>query len=108
MACIAELAFASPEEDRAAFIALYRGKFPGVPLENYVDGALMLSIDAKTQFDSIMEFPPFQGDVDRGRNLWETPFGNGKTFAGCFANGGRGIAGNYPYYDSDSDKVVTI
>jgi L-cysteine S-thiosulfotransferase len=108
MANIAGPTFASPEEDRAAFIALYRGKFPGVPLENYVNGALMLSSDAKTQFDSIMEFPPFQGDIDSGRNLWETPFRNGKAFAGCFANGGRNVAGNYPYYDSGSNKVVTF
>jgi len=108
MTCIVGQVLASPEQDRAAFIALYREKFPEVPLENYVDGALMLSRDAKAQFDSIMEFPPFQGDIDRGRNLWETPFGNGKTFAGCFANGGRNVAGNYPYYESGSDKVVTF
>jgi len=101
-------ALASPEQDRAGFIALYRDKFPDVPLENYVDGALMLSADAKAQFDSIMEFPPFQGDIDRGRILWETPFKNGKTFAGCFANGGRNIAGNYPRYDPAGDKVVTF
>ena len=108
MTCIAGQIFASPEQDRAAFIAMYREKFPGVPLENYVDGALMLSGDAKAQFDSIMEFPPFQGDIDRGRSLWETPFRNGKTFARCFAQGGSNSAGNYPYYDSDSDKVVTF
>ena len=78
-------ALASPEQDRAGFIALYRDKFPDVPLENYVDGALMLSADAKAQFDSIMEFPPYQGEVDSGRILWETPFKNCKGFAGCIA-----------------------
>ncbi len=108
MACIAGHAFASPDQDRAAFIALYREKFPAVPLESYVDGALMLSQDAKAQFDSIMEFPPFQDAIDSGRRLWETPFGNGKTFAGCFADGGRNVAGNYPYYDLHSDRVVTF
>jgi L-cysteine S-thiosulfotransferase len=105
---VAGQALASPEQDRAGFIALYRDKFPDVPLENYVDGALMLSADAKSQFDSIMEFPPFQGDIDRGRIMWETPFRNGKTFAGCFANDGRNVAGNYPYFDPGGDKVVTF
>ena len=105
---LAGQSFASPEQDRAAFIALYREKFPTVPLENYVNGALMLSRDAQEQFDSIMEFAPFQGDIDRGRNLWEAPFRNGKTFANCFANDGHNIAGNYPYYDSVGDKVVTF
>ena len=106
--CISAPAVASPEQDRAAFVALYHDKFPTVALEEYVNGALMLSADAKAQFDSIMEFPPFQGDIDRGKVLWETPFRNGKTFAGCFADGGRNVAGNYPYYDSGSDKVVTF
>jgi sulfur-oxidizing protein SoxA len=100
--------FASPEQDRVAFIALYHDRFPAVPLENYVDGALMLSRDAKSQFDSIMEFPPFQGDIDKGRMIWEKPFRNGGNFARCFANGGRNVAGNYPYYDSGDDKVVTF
>jgi sulfur-oxidizing protein SoxA len=100
--------FASPEQDRAAFVALYREKFPAVPLENYVNGALMLSTDAQAQFDSIMEFPPFLDDIERGKNLWERPLRNGKTFAGCFANGGRNVAGNYPYYDSGGDEVVTF
>ena len=108
MAGIAGQSFASPEKDREAFIALYRENFPTVPLENYVNGALMLSSDAKSQYDSIMEFPPFQGDIDRGRTLWETPFRNGKTFETCFENGARNIAGNYPYYDSVRDKVVTF
>jgi sulfur-oxidizing protein SoxA len=108
LACIAGHVAASPEEDRTAFIALYREKFPELPLERYVDGALMLSSDAKAQFDSIMEFPPFQGDIDRGRNLWEAPFRSGKSFSGCFARGGRNIAGDYPYYDPASDKVVTL
>jgi len=107
-ACIGGPAQASPEQDRAAFIALYHDKFPAAALEDYVNGALMLSADAKAQFDSIMEFPPFQGDIDRGRTLWETPFRNGKTFASCYANGGRNIAGNYPYYDSRNDRVVTF
>jgi hypothetical protein len=46
LTCAAGQSYASPEQDRAAFIALYRDKFPAVPLENYVDGALMLSTDA--------------------------------------------------------------
>ena len=100
--------FASPEQDRAAFVALYREKFPAVPLENYVNGALMFSRDAQAQFDSIMEFPPFLGDIDRGKTLWERRFRNGKSLAGCFSNGGRNVAGNYPYYDSGGDEVVTF
>lgn len=108
VACAAGPCFASPEKDRAAIITSFQEKFPGVPLENYVNGALMLSLDAQAQFDSIMAFPPFQGEIERGERLWEKPFRNGKTFADCFANGGRNIAGNYPYYDAKSDRIVTF
>ncbi len=89
-------------------VGLFKGKFPGLALEEYVNGALMLSPDAKAQFDSIMEFPPFQGEIDKGRMLWAKPFANGRTFSGCFPNGGRNIAGNFPYSDAASDRVVTF
>jgi sulfur-oxidizing protein SoxA len=97
-----------PDQDRATMIALFMGRFPGHALDEYVNGALMLSPDGKAQFDSIMEFPPFQGEIDKGRMLWEKPFANGRTFSGCFPNGGRNVAGNFPYFDTASDKVVTF
>jgi L-cysteine S-thiosulfotransferase len=99
---------ADPESDRLAILALFKQKFPDIPLDAYVDGALMLSADAKSQFDSIMEFPPFQGDIDKGRQLWEKPFANGRRFANCFPNGGRQIAGDYPQYDAVAEEVVTF
>jgi len=100
--------FASPEQDREAFLLYYRGQFPDVPLEQYVHGSMMLSDDALSQYESIMDFPPFQADIDRGRTLWEKPFANGKAFADCFKNGGRNVAGLYPYYDEAGDRVVTF
>lgn len=99
---------AAPEDDRAAFVRAYQERFPGIALEQYVNGALMVSSDALSQFDSIMEFPPFQADLDRGKALWETPFANGNTYAGCFADGGRNVAGDYPRYDAAQGNVVTF
>ena len=100
--------FASPEEDRQAFLAFFSERFPDVPLQQYVHGSMMLSQDALSQYESIMDFPPFEGDIDRGRMLWEKPFANGTTFADCFDNGGRNVAGRYPYYDDASDRIVTF
>ncbi|HWQ40002.1 MAG TPA: sulfur oxidation c-type cytochrome SoxA [Burkholderiales bacterium] len=101
-------ACASAESDRQALLAYFRERFPDIPLEQYVHGALMLSADAKAQYDSIMEFPPFQPDIDRGRRIWEARFKNGKSFADCFPNGGRAVAGKYPYFDPRLGKVVTF
>ncbi len=99
---------AGPEADRLRMVRFFEARFPGVPLEDYVYGAMIVSADARAQYEQIMEFPPFLGDLDAGRRIWEKPFGNGRTFADCFADGGRNVAGNYPYYDNQTDMVVTF
>ena len=99
---------ASPEEDREAFLSLFSERFPGIPLQEYAFGSMMLSEDARSQYESIMDFPPFQGEIDRGRAIWERPFANGNTFASCFENDGHNVAGLFPYYDEANDRVVTF
>jgi len=101
-------AHASPEQDRQALIKYYMSKFPNVKVEDYVYGALALDADSKAQYDAIMEFPPFDSQIDAGRKMWETPFKNGKTYADCMPNGGKQIAGNYPMFDEAKGKVVTL
>ncbi len=97
-----------PEHDRMAFIELYQKKFPERPLGDYVLGALMLSEDARQQYDSIMEWPPFAPVIDAGKAMWEKPFKNGKTYADCFPNGGKRVAGDYPQYDAKLGKIVNF
>lgn len=101
-------AYASPEKDRQEFIKYYTSKYPNVKVEDYVYGALAFDADSKSQYDAIMEFPPYESQVDAGRKLWETPFKNGKTYASCLPNGGKMIAGNYPKFDDAKGKVVTL
>ncbi len=101
-------ALASPEQDRQDLINYYTKKYPNVPIENYVFGALAFDPDSMSQYDSIMEFPPFVGELDKGRKMWETPLKSGKTYADCLPNGGKNIAGNYPYFDDKKAKVVTL
>ncbi len=101
-------AVTDPEADRLAFVELYQKKFPDHQLSDYVYGALMLSADAKDQYDSIMEFPPFSPTIEAGKAIWEKPFKNGKTFADCFPNDGKQIAGNYPKFDDALGRIVTF
>ncbi|HYP68719.1 MAG TPA: sulfur oxidation c-type cytochrome SoxA [Thiobacillaceae bacterium] len=101
-------AVASPEQDRQDLINYYTKKYPNIPIESYVYGALAFDPDAMGQYNSIMEFPPFIGDIDKGRKMWETPLKSGKTYADCLPNGGKNIAGNYPYFDEKKGKVVTL
>jgi sulfur-oxidizing protein SoxA len=101
-------AHATPEQDRQDFIKYYTAKYPNIKIEDYVYGALAFDADSKAQYEAIMEFPPFEGDVENGRKMWETPFKNGKTYADCLPAGGKQIAGNYPLFDEAKGKVVTL
>ena len=65
-------------------VEFFGKRFPGVQLDDYVYGALIANPGGREQYEQIMEFPPFLGDIDKGKKIWETPFRNGKTFADCF------------------------
>ncbi|MGK2951056.1 MAG: sulfur oxidation c-type cytochrome SoxA [Thiobacillus sp.] len=104
----AATAQATPESDRQELIKYYTEKYPSVKVEDYVYGALAFDADSKAQYDAIMEFPPFESEIDKGRKMWETPFKNGKTYAQCMPNGGKNIAGNYPMFDEAKGKVVVL
>ena len=102
------LAWGNPEEDRQLFIDTFEANIPGVPISQYIHGSMMLSEDALDQYNSIMDFPPFQEMIDQGRKIWETPFKNGQKFANCFENKGANIAGKFPYYNTTLKQVVTF
>jgi sulfur-oxidizing protein SoxA len=97
-----------PEADRNALIKHYRQIIPNVKFDDYIYGALAMNPDAKEQYDSFMDFPAYSIDLDKGKKMWETPFENGKTFSSCFPNGGKNVAGNYPYFDNAANRVVTF
>ena len=98
---------ASPEQDRKQLLEYYKNKFPNIKFNDYVHGALNFNPDALSQYYSIMEFPPYDSQFDKGKKLWETPFKNGKKYADCFPNGGKNMAGQYPYFEESLGKVVT-
>jgi L-cysteine S-thiosulfotransferase len=98
----------APEEDRQRLVEFFAQRFPGVPLPDYVYGAMIANPDAREQYEQIMEFPPFIGDIEQGKEIWDTRFRNGKTFASCFPDGGRNVVGNYPYFDPARGEVVTF
>ncbi|BBO99577.1 sulfur oxidation c-type cytochrome SoxA [Sulfuriferula nivalis] len=99
---------ATPEQDKKNLVKYFTQKYPDIKLDQYVYGALAFDKDSMAQYNSIMDFPPFGTVVDQGQKMWETPFKNGKTYASCFPNGGKNVAGNYPYFDDKANKVVTF
>ncbi len=101
---------ASPEQDRQDLIQYYTAKYPNIKIEDYVYGTLAFDTDSKAraQYDTIMQTPPYQAVLEKGKKMWDTPLRNGKTYADCLPNGGRNIAGNYPYFDEKAGRVVTL
>ncbi|MBV0933575.1 sulfur oxidation c-type cytochrome SoxA [Marinobacterium weihaiense] len=97
-----------PEADRLALQAYYQKRFPGVPLEDYVNGIYAIDPDSRKQWDALMEFPPYEFDLEEGEVLFNTPFANGKGYADCFENGGIGIRQKYPYWNSEEGTVKTL
>ena len=103
-----QAATASPEEDLKAFREYFKKRFPDVPFEDYVNGVYAIDKASRAQWEEIEEFPPYEIDIEDGKKLFNTPFKNGKTYASCFPNDGIGIRQNYPMWDAEAGKVVTL
>ncbi|GMQ97177.1 MAG: sulfur oxidation c-type cytochrome SoxA [Gammaproteobacteria bacterium] len=98
----------NPKEDLKKFQNYYFKNFPNVPKNDFGNGIYALSKSLRDQWDSIEEFPPYELNIDRGEELWNKPFKNGKTHGSCFKNGGLGIKQNYPYFDTKKKTVKTF
>ncbi|MDH3469590.1 MAG: sulfur oxidation c-type cytochrome SoxA [Gammaproteobacteria bacterium] len=96
------------EKDIAAFQGYFSKQFPGVALEAYEDGvnALPQYAHRRANWEILMEFAPFEPEMEIAREEWATPFNNGKTFSDCFKNNPAG--NKYPYYDADTDDIRTV
>ncbi len=102
------LAGSSPEEDRKEVVEYFKQRFPDVPFKEFVNGQYALDDDRRSQWESLQDFPPYEFAVAEGKELFETPFANGKTYASCFENGGIGVRQNYPYFDTEKKEVITL
>lgn len=97
-----------PAADAKAFQNFFFRKFPNVKHEDFVNGPYSMNEDMRRQWQEKEEFPPYEFSLDAGKEMFSTPFKNGKTYADCFPNGGIGIRQNYPYFDEKEGKVVTL
>jgi len=97
-----------PAADQRAFQAHFRHAFPSVALNDFANGPYAVDKGMRKQWEEIMQFPPYEFALDRGKQLFETPFANGKSYADCFPNKGIGIRENYPYFDQETGEVVTL
>ena len=97
-----------PAADAKAFRDYFVRKFPQVKLEDFANGPYSMNADMRRQWEEKEQFPPYEFALESGKEMFATPFRNGKTYADCFPNGGIGIRQNYPYFDEKEGKVVTL
>ena len=97
-----------PRADFKAFRSYFTGRFPKVELNDFVNGPYSMSEDLKKQWEAKEEFPPYEFALDKGKELFEAKFKNGKSYGDCFDNGGIGVRQNFPSFDRKSGEVVTL
>lgn len=98
----------TPKQDLKEFREYFMKRFPGVTLNEFGNGVYAIDPDARSAWEQMEEFPPYDDELQKGEKLFKTPFANGKTYASCFPNGGKGIRQNYPYFDAKSGDLVTL
>jgi sulfur-oxidizing protein SoxA len=99
---------ATPQEDLSKFRDYFAKRFPDTPFNDYINGVYSIDAASREQWQEIEEFPPYELNIEKGKELFSKPFKNGKTYASCFENDGMGIAHRYPFFDTASGKVVTL
>jgi sulfur-oxidizing protein SoxA len=98
----------NPAADQKAFQNFFIKKFPKVKYEDFVNGPYSMDEGLRKQWEEKEQFPPYEFAVETGKEMFSTPFKNGKTYGDCFANKGIGVRQNYPYFDEKEGKVVTL
>jgi sulfur-oxidizing protein SoxA len=99
---------ASPESDLNDFREHFYKKFPDTPKDDFINGVYSVDPASREQWEAFEEFPSYEIYIDKGEELFNKKFANGKSFADCFPNYEKGIRQNYPYFDSDSGSIVTL
>jgi len=98
----------NPVVEAKAFQQFFTHKFPKLKPEDFVNGPYSMNEDLHRQWEEKEQFPPYEFALETGKEMFATPFKNGKTYGDCFANKGIGIRQNYPYFDATEGKVVTL
>jgi len=100
--------YADPEQDLKQFRSYFYNRFPDTPKDDFINGVYSIDPASREQWEAMEEFPPYELNLDKGKELFNTPFKNGKTYASCFPDGGIGIANRYPFFDTESGNVITL
>lgn len=108
IALSAKAVWADPETDRNTFQSFFHQKFPQLTDEEFGNGVYAINQDARSQWISFEEFPPYETDLEQGELLFHQPFRNGNTYSSCFDQDGIAIRQTYPRFNTESGQIVTL
>ncbi|MEN8174467.1 MAG: sulfur oxidation c-type cytochrome SoxA [Pseudomonadota bacterium] len=106
-ALLTGLAQAGPEEDREKFQSYFKNKFPDIAYDEFANGVYALDENQRANWEAIEEFPPYEPLMEKGEEMWNTAFANGKTYADCFGES-PAVRAKYPHWDAERKEVVTL
>ncbi len=98
---------AAPADDLKVFQDFFKKKFPDVAEQEFANGVYAVDPVGRESWEAIEEFPPYEPVVDAGKEMWEKPFKNGKTYKDCFPDG-PAIASKFPHWDKEKGMVMTL
>lgn len=106
-----EAKFADPDKNREYFPystddELKNGFKKGLKHQDFSKGNYAFNKNGSMQHEAMMEFPPFEDNIENGEEIWNKKFANGKSFSDCF--GEPTNLSVYPQYVEDRGRVVTL
>ena len=96
-----------PKRTLKEFHEYFKEQFPKMSLQQYALGSYAFNKGLYQQYQEAIQFNPGDLTLSQGKKLWDTKFPDGKSYASCFPNGGKGVAASYPYYDAKTHEVTT-
>src|SRR6476620_9661873 len=75
-----------PVADAKAFQKFFTDKFPKLKPEDFANGPYSMNEDLHRQWVEKEQFPPYEFSLEMGKEMFSTPFKNGKSYADCFPN----------------------
>lgn len=95
-------------QDIQEFRDFYTNKFPNIDINEFKDGVYAIDEKSREQWLEIEEFAPYEISVEDGEEAFGQNFANGKSYIDCFPNVEDGIRQNYPYFDTQTNQVITV
>ncbi len=98
---------AAAEAQAQGFRDFFFKRFPDIKPADYIYGVYAMNEDAKSQYEALCEFPPYEGAIKQGKDLYAKALPNGKSLKDCLGDA-KGLRAQYPFFDTATGKVRNL